>query len=68
MLIDFIPADRLPWVIVWLDWHFHAHWQSLTVVFLLLLLEDRTNWFLIPIKTILIWASYCLLRYGVAVG
>ena len=29
MLIDYIQTEKLPWIVVWLDWHFYAHWRAL---------------------------------------
>lgn len=31
MLIDFIDLDKLPWIIVWVDWCFYTYSTSLTV-------------------------------------
>ena len=31
MLIDLIPVERLPWIIVWVDWNFYAYWNSFVV-------------------------------------
>lgn len=31
MLVDYISPEKLPAIIVWLDWHIYAHWGSLLV-------------------------------------
>ena len=31
MLVDYISPDKLPHVIVWIDWNLYAWWRSLIV-------------------------------------
>lgn len=76
MLIDYISPDRLPWVVVWLDWNFHAYGLSFLFCSALGVLHW---WHSIPYHSFsglglalfvgaCFWVVYCAARYGYAVG
>lgn len=76
MLIDYIPADRLPWIVVWLDWMFYAYRPS----FVFFLLSEVVYWWatvkhhsfdgfgLALFVGFCMWVVYCAIRYGYSVG
>lgn len=76
MLVDYIPADRLPWIVVWLDWNFYAYWPSLA----LCQLAGVAYWWRdVPFHSFsglglalfvgfCLWVVYCAVRYGYAAG
>ena len=53
MLIDFISPQNLPNWVVWVDWQFYAHKDTL---------------FLLIAIAVGLWMLWCLKEYGVAVG
>lgn len=53
MLVDIVAPERLPFVILWLDWNLQTYWPSLLVALGVAILG---------------WLGYCLWRYGYAVG
>lgn len=81
MLIDYIPAEKLPWILVWIDWNFYAYLPSFIVIELLAITHFSIHTGLITIGIInddslsLVlfigfcgWCVYCAIRYGYAVG
>lgn len=76
MLIDYIPADRLPWFVVWLDWVFYAYWPSLAVCQLAAVLDwwrtvhhhSFEGLGLAAFIGFCAWVVYCAARYGYSVG
>lgn len=76
MLVDFIPVQKLPWIVVWIDWNFYAFWPSL-FVFLVFFLCHYWGWGtnhsfsglgLSLFIGFCAWNVYCAIRYGYAVG
>ena len=53
MLIDFIPVEKLPHWLVWLDWCLYAYWPEL-----LMYLGG----------CLVLWIIYCLFIQGTGVG
>ncbi len=39
MIIDYIPQEKLPYLIVWLDWNFYAYRTSFLVCLILMSLH-----------------------------
>lgn len=76
MLIDFIPVQKLPWVIVWIDWNVYAYWPSLVfslVVFVGSYLFSGAGQcfsdFSLPFFIgFCAWCVMCAVRYGYSVG
>lgn len=77
MLVDFIPQDKLPWIVVWLDWNvFNRYWSMLAFI----VLAMSHYWYLMPRHTwgelltlpvfvgICAWVVYCSFMQGYAVG
>jgi hypothetical protein len=76
MLIDFIPIERLPHIIVWLDWVFYVYWPTLLTSFLVLSLY----YWLTPMRHSVIelaighfsgfcgWLGVCFFLQGYGVG
>ena len=56
MLVDYISPDRLPWVVVWLDWWRSRPHHSFSGLGLALFVGAC------------LWVVYCAVRYGYAVG
>ncbi|MCY4043470.1 MAG: hypothetical protein OXE99_00160 [Cellvibrionales bacterium] len=76
MLVDLIPANKLPYIVVWIDWCFYAYWPSFVFILIFCL---RHYWVNISYHStggialaILVgacsWVSYCAMRYGYSVG
>ena len=76
MLIDYISVEKLPWVVVWLDWMFYAYRLSFIGS---LLLATAHYWYTVSHHTVsdlplillvgfCIWVVWCGIRYGYAVG
>ena len=77
MIIDHIDIDKLPHVIVWLDWNFYAYFKSFTVCILLsyvhFFLKTFPNITTGPQVTSLfvgfcLWVVYAAIFKGYAVG
>ena len=76
MIIDFIDINKLPWVVVWMDWNFYAYKPSLlaSIVFW----TSHWHWTTFnhtPSGFVLslfigfcFWNVYCAASYGYAVG
>lgn len=76
MLVDFIPAEKLPFIVVWIDWNFYAYWISLLVFSLI---STGHYWQSSSAHSIsgvslslfvgfCAWNVWCAIRYGYAVG
>jgi hypothetical protein len=76
MLIDYISQDRLPWIVVWLDWNFYAYGASW---YICLAIACAHWWWAMPFHSSAalglalfvgscLWVVYCAVRYGYAVG
>jgi len=76
MLIDLIPTEKLPWIIVWIDWNIYAFWPSMvaSVIFF-----TTHYWIKMPYHSFegislavfvgfCAWIASCAVRYGYAVG
>ena len=76
MLIDFIPIEKLPYVIVWIDWCIFAYWKSLLIAFLASILVYWVNTNHHSFEGIILalfvgfcsWVPLCVIRNGYAVG
>ena len=76
MLIDYISVEKLPWILVWLDWNLYAHQTSLIwsiIIFMPLYWIDTLNHAIFGLLLSIFvgfcaWVAYCAIRYGYAVG
>lgn len=76
MLIDLIPPQKLPWILVWLDWNLFAYWPSLIaslVVFIghywiTMQQHSVAGISLAAFVGVCSWTVFCAIRYGYAVG
>lgn len=76
MLIDYISPDKLPWIIVWLDWNVYAFWPSMvasTVFFIThywvtMQHHSFSGVSLAVFVGLCAWVALCAIRYGYAVG
>lgn len=76
MLIDYIQTEKLPWIVVWLDWHFYAHWRALILCVALFIghywLRIECHSFSGVCLALFVgccaWVTFCAVRYGHAVG
>ena len=76
MLIDFIPVEKIPWILVWMDWNFYAYKQSLLIlsVFFTCHYWQQTNYHSFSGVGLSIfigfcsWNVWCAIKYGYAVG
>lgn len=79
MIIDYIDPEKLPKVVVWLDWIFFAYKQSLGVI--VFLMTFYHIWETIPRQPVTIssfstpllisfclWVVYCYFKYGYRMG
>ncbi len=75
MLIDYIDQEKLPWIIIWLDWNFANFNTSLSVLIGITAAVVSTRHHLdfdmmslSVFVAICAWVTYCAARYGFAVG
>jgi hypothetical protein len=76
MLIDFIPIERLPHAIVWLDWVFYAYWPTLLTSFLALcaylwlipMRRSAAEVFFVHFLNFWVWVGVCFFLQGYGVG
>jgi hypothetical protein len=76
MLIDYISAEKLPWILVWLDFNHWSFWPSLftsTFAFAIHHWVTVDHHSLTGVSLGLFvgycaWVVYCAVRYGYAVG
>jgi hypothetical protein len=78
MLIDYVGIEKLPHIIVWLDWNLYAYWPSLLVslvVFSGWLVyaghPSLLNWSGLSaalFSAMCAWVVWCAIRYGYGIG
>lgn len=76
MLIDYIPVEKLPRILVWIDWNFYAYWKSfvvLSAVFICHYWQTSSQHSLSGLGLSVFvafcsWSVWCAINYGYAVG
>lgn len=77
MLIDHVDIEKLPQLIVWLDWCIYAYWPTLVgsmTGFAVHLLVTHTGGDLLALLPVALfggfcaWVVWCLAMYGYGVG
>ena len=76
MIFDWIPAERLPFIFLWLEWILYAYWPSLLVCQTIAILHAQFSavTFSFPQLCLVVFIGFCLwvvictIRQGYAVG
>jgi len=80
MIVDYIPPEKLPHIVVWLDWNFYAYWPSIMVSIAIMtshyLVRCGAHGYTVSaggyavavLCGVCLWCVYCAVFHGYAVG
>lgn len=76
MIVDYISAEKLPQIILWIDWNIYAHWHTLILTIVIFLIHYFVTVSFFSIHGLLgvlfigfcFWIGVCALMYGYAIG